>query len=166
LAAGGGRRERLEYRIRKRLERLELSADASRLLRSARVAHLATADAQGRPHLIPVCFAYDGRELFSAIDEKPKRASARKLKRVRNILDNPHVAFVVDRYDENWTKLAYILVLGTGRILSRGEKHKKAVRLLRRKYRQYAAMAIHERPMIVIKPTRIVTWGTDVMPAR
>jgi coenzyme F420-0:L-glutamate ligase/coenzyme F420-1:gamma-L-glutamate ligase len=151
--------------IRKRLERLEplarleLTPGALRLLRSARVAHLATADAEGQPHVIPICFAYDGREFFSPIDEKPKRASARSLKRVRNILENPQVALIVDRYDENWTKLAYILVLGTARVLSRGENHRKAVRLLRRKYSQYVSMAIHERPMIVIKPRRIITWG-------
>jgi PPOX class probable F420-dependent enzyme len=142
-----------------RLKRLELSTGASRLLLSARVAHLATASAKGQPHVIPICFAYDGKSFFSPIDEKPKRAAPRKLKRVRNILENPQVALVVDRYDENWNKLAYILVLGTARILSRSEKHKQAVRLLRRKYRQYTGMAIHERPVIVIKPHRIITWG-------
>jgi PPOX class probable F420-dependent enzyme len=146
--------ERLE-----RLERLELSAGALRLVRSARVARLATADAGGRPHVIPICFAFDGKVFFSPIDEKPKRTAPRQLKRLKNIRENPHVALIIDRYEEDWTRLAYVLVLGTARILSGGQRHRKAVRLLRRKYLQYRSMAIHERPMIVIRPKRAVTWG-------
>jgi PPOX class probable F420-dependent enzyme len=146
--------ERLE-----RLERLELSVGALRLIRSARVAHLATADAKGQPHVVPICFVFDGTDFFSPIDEKPKRTVPQKLKRLRNIRENPQVALVIDRYDEEWTKLGYVLVFGTARILSRGEKHRDAVRLLRRKYRQYRSMAIQERPMIVVTPRRIVSWG-------
>jgi PPOX class probable F420-dependent enzyme len=138
---------------------LRLTTSASRLLRSARVAHLATADAGGQPHVIPICFVYDGKYFFSPIDEKPKRTVPRQLKRLRNIQDNPHVCLVVDHYDEDWSKLAYMLVMGTARILSSGRRHRKAVRLLRRKYRQYRSMAIHERPMIVIRPNRVITWG-------
>jgi len=128
-------------------------------LHSARVAHLATADREGRPHVIPICFAFDGKALYSPIDEKPKRTSPLGLKRVRNILENPHVAVVVDRYDENWKKLAYILIRGRARLLTRGENYRKAVFLLRRKYPQYRHMAIQDRPMIQIKPTRVKSWG-------
>lgn len=142
-----------------RLERLELSAGALRLLRSARIAHLATADAGGQPHVIPICFVFDGKCFYSPIDEKPKRAAPAKLKRVRNIKENPHVAIVIDHYDEDWKKLGYVLVLGMARILVRGKAHRDAVRLLRRKYPQYRGMAIHERPMIVVRPTRLSTWG-------
>ena len=143
----------------KRLERLELSAGASRLIRSARVAHLATADKFGHPHVIPICFVFDGKDFYSPIDEKPKRTAPQKLKRLKNIRENPRVSLVIDRYEEDWTKLGYVLVFGTARILSRGEKHRKAVRLLRRKYRQYRSMAIQERPMIVIRPSRVISWG-------
>ncbi len=129
-------------------------------LRSARVARLATADRNGRPHVIPICFAFDSRELYSPIDEKPKRTSPLRLKRVRNILENPHVAVVVDRYDEDWKKLAYVLITGRATILLRGQKHEKAVLLLRRKYPQYRRMAIEHRPMIRIRPTRVTSWGT------
>jgi PPOX class probable F420-dependent enzyme len=138
---------------------MQLSAGALRLIRAARVAHLATADAAGQPLAIPICFAFDGKEFFSPIDEKPKRAAPRELKRVRNILDNPQVSLVIDHYDEDWTRLAYVLIAGRARILNAGMKHRKAVRLLRRKYPQYRSMAIHERPMIVIKPNRVITWG-------
>jgi PPOX class probable F420-dependent enzyme len=144
-----------------RWERLELPTGALRLLRSARVAHLATADADRRPHVIPICFVFDGENFFSPLDEKPKRTEPRQLKRVKNIRENRYVALVVDRYDEDWTKLAYVLLIGTARILSSGQRHRKAVRLLRRKYPQYRRMAIHDRPMIVIKPRRVITWRAE-----
>jgi len=136
-----------------------LSPRASRLIRSARVAHLATADQSGQPHVIPICFVFDGKCFFSPIDEKPKRAAPTKLKRLKNIGENPHVALVIDHYDEDWRKLGYILVFGKARILQSGEKHRSAVKLLRRKYRQYRAMVIDERPMIVITAKRIVSWN-------
>ena len=136
-----------------------LKPRASRLLRSARTAHLATTDKSGQPHVIPICFVFDGNHFYSPIDEKPKRAAPSKLKRLKNIRENPSVALVTDRYEEDWRKLAYILVFGKARILQSGAKHRHAVKLLRRKYRQYRTMAIEQRPMIVIAPKRIVSWG-------
>ena len=136
-----------------------LSPRASRLIRSARVAHLATADKSGQPHVIPICFVCDGKCFYSPIDEKPKRTVPSKLKRLKNIRDNPNIALVIDHYDEDWRKLGYILVFGKARILQSGEKHRSAVKLLRRKYRQYQAMVIDERPMIVITAKRIVSWN-------
>jgi len=150
----GGLLEQLEQ-----LEPLELSPDASRLIRAARTAHLATAGKSGQPHVIPICFVFDGKYFYSPIDEKPKRAAPSKLKRLKNIRDNPKVSLVIDHYDEDWRKLAYLLVFGKARILQSGVKHRRAIKLLRRKYPQYRAMAIDTRPMIVITPKRIVSWG-------
>lgn len=135
-----------------------LSPHASRLIRSARVAHLASADRKRQPHVIPICFVYDGKNFYSPIDEKPKRTAPSKLKRLLNIRENPQVSLVIDRYDENWRKLSYLLVTGQARVLLRGVKHRKAVALLRRKYPQYRAMAIDERPLIVIRPKRTTSW--------
>jgi PPOX class probable F420-dependent enzyme len=146
--------ERLE-----RLERFELSTGALRLIHAARVAHLATADAKRQPLVIPICFAFDGQEFYSPIDEKPKRLAPRKLRRLRNIAQNPRVSLVIDEYVEDWRKLAYVLVSGNARILHSGRKHRKAVALLRKKYRQYRSMTIDERPMIAIKPLAIKAWG-------
>ena len=154
MRRGSGRLKQLE-----RLEPLELSPEASRLLRSARTAHLATTDKSGQPHVIPICFVFDGKHFYSPIDEKPKRAAPSKLKRLKNIRENPSVALVVDHYDEDWRKLAYVLIFGKARILQIGVKHRNAVKLLRRKYRQYRTMAIEQRPMIAITPKRIVSWG-------
>lgn len=136
-----------------------LTPSASRLIRSARIAHLATADKKSQPHVVPICFVYDGKNFYSPIDEKPKRVAATKLKRLKNIAKNPNVALIIDRYEENWRKLAYVLVSGEARVLLRGANHRKAVRLLRRKYPQYRSMAIDQRPLIVIRPKRVTSWG-------
>jgi PPOX class probable F420-dependent enzyme len=136
---------------------MELSAGAQRLIRTARVAHLATADKAGQPHVIPICFVFDGKYFYSPIDEKPKRTT--NLKRLKNIRDNPQVALIIDHYEEDWRKLGYMLVFGKARILQSGVQHQNGVQLLRRKYRQYHHMAIQERLIIMIAPKRIVSWG-------
>ena len=128
-------------------------------LRSTRVAHLATADKDGLPHVIPICYVFDGQDLYSPIDEKPKRASPLNLRRIKNIQSNPRAAVVVDRYDEDWSRLAYVLITGRAKVLLKGQKHKRAVFLLRRKYPQYRKMAIQDRPMIQIKATHLTSWG-------
>jgi len=128
-------------------------------IRSARIAHFATADRSGQPHAVPICFVFDDKYFYSPIDEKPKRTAPAKLKRLRNIAENPQVSLVIDNYDENWSKLAYVLITGAARIMQRGQKHRRAVTLLRRKYSQYRTMAIDRRPVIVIKPKRITGWS-------
>ena len=138
---------------------MPLSRNIRTFIRAARVAHLATADAGGQPLVIPICFAFDGKEFFSPIDEKPKRLSPERLKRLRNIRENSQASLVIDRWDEDWRKLAYILVSGRAKILLTGQKHRRAVSLLRKKYRQYRSMAIDQRPMIVIRRLDVKVWG-------
>ncbi len=138
---------------------MHLSRTELAFIRTARSAHLATVDAEGQPHVVPICFAFNGRALYSAIDEKPKNRGPRELKRVRNILGNPKAAVVIDRYDEDWHGLAYVLMFGKARLLQKGREHKAAVKLLRRKYPQYRSMAIDARPIIRVSPTRVVYWG-------
>ena len=136
-----------------------LSPHALQLIRSARIAHLATADRFGQPHVIPICFAFDSKSFYSPIDEKPKRSAPANLKRLRNIRDNPQVSLVIDHYDEDWSKLAYVLITGTARIMQRGESHRRAVTFLRKKYSQYRRMQIDTRPIIVIMSKRITFWA-------
>ena len=124
-----------------------------------RVAHLATADSQAVPHLIPICFHYDGHRFYSVLDQKPKRTGVTNLKRVRNILANPNVALVIDHWQEDWQGLWYVLVNGTADLLYEGEEHQQAVAALREKYPQYRAMDIDTNPIIRITPTNIVRWG-------
>jgi PPOX class probable F420-dependent enzyme len=136
-----------------------LPSHASRLLRTARVAHLATADARGRPHVIPICFVIDGDDLFTPIDEKPKRAAPLRLRRVRNITTNPQVAIVVDRYDEDWQRLQYVLIHGRARLITRGELHRKALGRLKRKYPQYRKMTLRDHYIIVIRCKKVTAWA-------
>jgi PPOX class probable F420-dependent enzyme len=136
-----------------------LSPAAFHLLRSARVAHLATADRKGRPHVVPICFAVDGWELFTPLDEKPKKSPPLRLKRARNIILNPKVAVLVDHYEENWRRLTYILIHGRAMLAMRGKKHRKAVRLLRKKYSQYRSMRLEERPVIIVRYLSAHSWA-------
>ena len=136
-----------------------LSPEETSFLVRQRVARLATADRAGKPHAIPVCFAYDGRLVHIALDEKPKDVSATRLKRVRNILDNPNVALVADRYSEDWDLLAFVMVRGRAELVQpETEEHAAAVRLLRGKYHQYEKMKL-EAPVISIRPGRVTSWG-------
>jgi PPOX class probable F420-dependent enzyme len=132
------------------------------LLRNGRVAHLATADAAGRPHVVPVCFVFvggaDDSVIYIALDEKPKRRSPLGLKRVRNIRENDHVALVVDHYEENWARLRYALVFGRASLLRDDTEHLNAVSELRSKYPQYRDMALDTHPVIKVRVQRIVGW--------
>ncbi len=125
-----------------------------------RVARLATADAAGQPHVIPVVFAIDDRVLYTPLDEKPKRVAPGRLKRVRNMTANPRVAVVIDQYDEDWTRLAWVLVTGRSEIVEDGAAHAAGVRLLHGKYPQYEAMPLDHRPIVVVTPLRVTSWGT------
>ena len=132
---------------------------AEAMLREARVARLATADADGQPHVVPVCFAVDGQTIYTPLDEKPKRVAPRRLRRVRNIEANPRIALVVDHYEEDWRRLRFALVTGTARIIEGGPDHARAIALLREKYPQYRAMRLEDRPVLVISPHHVVTWA-------
>ena len=135
-------------------------------LATRRVAHLATAGPDGTPHVVPVCFAWDGTALYIALDAKPKRVAPARLKRVRNILANPQVAFLCDTYDEDWSRLGYLLVHGMGDLLDPGPTHAAAIVLLREKYPQYRAMPIEAQPLIRIHPERVTGWTGAGAPAQ
>ena len=124
-----------------------------------RVAHLATADASGRPHVIPICYVIEGTTLYSVVDRKPKRTAPGRLRRIRNVSQNPWVAVVIDTYVEDWRRLAFVLLEGRARVLEDGPKHGTALRLLRRKYRQYRTMDLEGRPVIAVSIRRAVAWG-------
>ena len=138
---------------------MSLTPEQVAFLAGRRVGHLSTADASGRPHVVPVCYAVLGQRIYIAIDEKPKRRTPRGLKRVRNITENHHVALVVDRYEDDWSKLGYVLVSGTAQVIESGEAHQGAIRELRQRYPQYHGMALEERPVIAIQVERSVGWG-------
>ena len=133
--------------------------DSERALNTARVARLATADAEGRPYLVPVCFASKDGHIYIALDAKPKSVPPTRLKRVRNILANPHVALLVDTYSEDWSRLRYTLVSGTAALIEQGaDEHTAAITLLRDKYHQYLHMPIEREPVIGITVASTHSW--------
>ena len=137
----------------------QLSPLQRSLLISAHVGHLATANSEGIPHVIPVCFTCDGDTIYSVLDQKPKRAALTRLRRVRNIMENPNIALVVDHYEDDWGRLWYILLTGTAQLMLDGEERIKSIGLLRSKYHQYRDMDIDSNPVIKIVPSRVVSWG-------
>jgi len=139
---------------------------AREFLLESRLAHLATSTKNGKPQVIPICYVYDGDSLYSSIDEKPKRRSPTQLQRVLNIVENPSVSLVVDRYEEDWSKLKYVLVRGSAEIVHTGEEHEHAVQLLREKYAQYRQMKLEERPVIRIRPISVFAWSTIIVKSR
>jgi PPOX class probable F420-dependent enzyme len=158
MAVSAGAAKTIGKRRRLPQDRRMLNEAQRRFVETRRVGHLATADAAGAPHLVPVCFALDGAALYITIDEKPKSRD-RPLKRVRNIVENPPVAFVVDRYDEDWTRLGWVMLRGAAEILESGAEHDRAQALLREKYPQYRAMNLGELPVIALRVARVASWG-------
>ena len=139
---------------------LPLSPEIRARLEAARVARLATLDAERTPHAVPICFVFDGSAFYSAIDRKPKRVAANRLARLKNIEEAPHVALLVDQYDEDWTRLWYVLVRGEAELVSNSAEHDRAIQLLRAKYPQYDAnMLAGDAPVLRITPVRITSWG-------
>ena len=122
---------------------------------------LATADAGGRPLVVPVCYGFDGHTIYSAIDAKPKRTGGRALRRIRNIEENPQVSLVVDEYDEDWSRLRYVMVEGRATVLTEGPRYTSAVDLLTAKYPQYRELRLDRTTGLVIDiaPARIVAWS-------
>ena len=138
-------------------KRQEISGAVQKMLMEARVARLATLDAKHRPHIVPICFMFDGRFFYTAIDQKPKRLAPERLARLRNIKAAPQVALLIDEYDEDWTRLWYILIRGKARLIPKSahKEHAWAISKLRAKYPQYAhGMLADDAPIIRITRSR------------
>ncbi len=137
------------------------SADL-RFIQDRRVGHLGTANLDGQPSVVPVCFAVVAGEgeprIVIAIDEKPK-GEPRKLRRLRNIAERPEVTLVVDDYSEDWAELAWVMVRGSAAILEpEAEGHGQAVAALRAKYPQYRRMGLESLPIIAIGEISTRSW--------
>lgn len=129
-------------------------------LEAARVARLATVSPSGAPHLVPICFVFDGSVFYSGIDRKPKSTAPRQLARLTNIETTPQVALLVDEYDDNWERLWYVLVRGSAALVTEEAEHTVAVARLKAKYPQYAAGMLDDDALILrIVPERVTSWG-------
>jgi PPOX class probable F420-dependent enzyme len=131
--------------------------EARERLAGARVAHLATVDPEGRPHLIPICFALAGETIYNAVDHKPKRTS--RLRRLSNVAVNPRVAVLADHYeDEDWSKLWWVRADGRGRVLDPGSTEaRRAVELLCERYAPYR-QSPPSGPVLAVDVERWLGW--------
>lgn len=119
---------------------------------AARVGHLATTRADGRPHVVPCCFALVGGTVYSAVDAKPKSTLA--LQRLRNLAAHPAASLVVDHYDEDWTQLWWIRLDGPARVLETGPERDAAIGALTAKYSQY----VDASPPGAVVALDVETW--------
>jgi PPOX class probable F420-dependent enzyme len=148
-----------------------LTPDERRFLAESREAVLATLDPDGLPRLVPICFVLgadddrlDRPRLYTPIDEKPKASTdPRQLARMRDLLVLPTAVVLVDRWDEDWSRLAWLRVYGRAEILEpqphEVEEHAGAVAALRVKYRQYETQQLETRPIIRLTIDRSRSWG-------
>jgi len=137
-----------------------IPAPVAGFITTARVGRLATADAGGQPMVVPICYAFDGTALYSAVDAKPKQAPPEGLKRIRNLRENPRVSIVIDEYQEDWTRLRYVIIQGQADLLTEGPQFAHGVDLLVAKYAQYRAMGLpRERGLMIrVTPRRVSSW--------
>lgn len=133
------------------------AAEARSRFAGARVARLATADATGRPHLVPIAFAVAGDTIYSAVDAKPKRTRA--LRRLANVRANPAVSLLVDHWDEDdWGRLWWVRADGRGRVLDAGDAEaRRAVELLRERYPRQRA----DGEVLAIEVERWSGWAAE-----
>ena len=136
-----------------------LSSEERSFVMRRRVARLGTVDSLPAPHVVPVCYALAGDRIFIAIDEKPKSGDAMTLKRLRNIAGNGRVCLMLDHYEEDWSRLGWVMIHGLATIARTGAGFPDAIALLRKRYSAYRSMALEERPMIVIDVQRVSSWG-------
>jgi PPOX class probable F420-dependent enzyme len=138
-----------------------LSVSARELVATARVAHLATSDQYARPHVVPIVFVLLEPVLYTPLDRKPKRDDDwHALRRVRNIETNGRVAVVIDRYEEDWSRLAWVLIEGVATILESGDERNAAAALLNEKYPQYEALSLEGRPIVRVEIERASEWSS------
>jgi len=129
-----------------------------RRIQSARVARLATMGGDGRPHIVPITFAPTDDALYFAVDQKPKKSG--DLKRLRNIEANPAVSFLVDHYEDDWSRLWWVRVDGRARIITDEAELETAITLLCRRYPQYR-FARPVGPAVAIEIERMTGWSAS-----
>ena len=146
----------------------QISPEIRAKLETARVARLATLDAEQWPHMVPICFVCDGPVFYSAIDRKPKQVAPGRLARLKNIKETPQVAALVDEYDEDWTRLWYVFVLEEKQNWFLPKRNVTGLfQRLRAKYPQYNAdLLADDAPVLRITPVHIAAWGKSPEPGR
>jgi PPOX class probable F420-dependent enzyme len=140
---------------------MNIPSAVEEFIERARVARLATIDSEFKPHVVPVVFVFDGKHFFIPIDQKRKTAKPEKLKRIKNVQDNPNAALLIDKYSEDWTRLAFVMIQGKASIASKTEGNlqvQEAYKKLMTKYLQYQNVGVGEM-CIIIAPEKLISWG-------
>jgi PPOX class probable F420-dependent enzyme len=132
------------------------SGEAMRRIADSRIARLATVGEDGRPHIVPCVFAIDGDTLYFAVDAKPKKT--RNLKRLENIGANPAVSILADHYEEDWSKLWWVRVDGTARVVTDANEAQRALDTLANRYEQYR-QGLPAGPVVAIHIERVSGWS-------
>jgi PPOX class probable F420-dependent enzyme len=135
----------------------ELPSWAAGLLADCRVARLGLVDEDARPRVLPVTFAVHAGSLWTAVDRKPKREPAREPARVRFLRAHPHAALTVDRYDDDWSRLAWVQVLGEMAVYPVA-RVAPAIAALTAKYPQYG-LEPPPGPVLCLEPRRVLCWS-------
>jgi len=141
---------------------MDIDPIIAEFIERARIARLATANSESKPHLVPVVFVFDGNHFFIPIDEKRKKTiNPEKLKRVKNISENPNVALLIDEYSEDWTKLTFVMIQGKASKVKKAQKEniqlQEAYKKLMTKYPQYQKIGLGVS-CIMIKPEKVISW--------
>ena len=143
---------------------MNILSAAGEIIERARVARLATVDSASKPHLVPVVFVFHGNRFFIPVDEKRKTVKPEKLKRIKNIENNPNVALLIDNYTEDWTRLAFVMIRGKASIIitkTHGNiQVREAYKKLMTKYHQYEMVGIGEM-CIMIAPEIVASWSNS-----
>jgi PPOX class probable F420-dependent enzyme len=130
------------------------TAEMRRRFTAARVARLATTRPDGRPHVVPVCFAVDGDRIVSIVDDKPKRSE--RLARLANVREHPAVSLLVDEYDDDdWSRLWWVRADGSAAVVEGGVDHERAAAALATKYAQYREL----RPSGAVLVVTVERWS-------
>jgi len=139
---------------------LKLNQKILTLIKGAKVARLATVDQKSHPYVVPVVFVFHENSFFIPLDEKVKAVNARKLKRVKNIEKNPNVTLLIDKYQNDWKKLFFLMIHGKARVIDtkNSKTMDKVHKLLISKYPQYKKIGVG-KSCIEINPKRITYWS-------
>jgi len=135
---------------------MRLTKKVAKLIASERVCRVATAGADGRPHLVPVCHVLSGDKIYFGSGDDGRK--------VENLRQNPQIAVTIDLYSDDWSQLRGVMVQGTARLIERGPRFKQARSRLYAKYAQYAkeaAISPSDSVVVELTPTHVFTWGLD-----
>ncbi len=140
---------------------LKVNQKTKTLIKEAKVARLATVDQKLHPYVIPVVFVFHENSFFIPLDEKTKTVNSRNLKRVKNIEKNPNVTLLIDKYQNNWKKLFFLMIHGKAKMIDGNNKlMDKIHKLLISKYPQYKKIGIGNS-CITINPTKVTFWNNS-----